>query len=84
MSDRRPAAAVILMRPASSGSPKGGGAGANAAAPVEIFLVRRAESLDFLGGFHAFVGGTTETVDGDIEIDGRVDDRHTLPFGAGA
>lgn len=41
---------MILLRPAQQ-------------FPYEVFLVRRADTLPFMGGFHAFPGGTTEDVD---------------------
>jgi 8-oxo-dGTP pyrophosphatase MutT (NUDIX family) len=53
----RPASTVILLRPAS---------------PLEVFLVRRSDSIAFMGGAHVFPGGR---VDADDHIeDGAIAD----------
>jgi 8-oxo-dGTP pyrophosphatase MutT (NUDIX family) len=50
----RPASTVVLLRPAS---------------PFEVFLVRRSDSIAFMGGAHVFPGGRLDAADhlGDIE-----------------
>jgi len=51
----RPASTVVLLRPAD---------------PFEIFLVRRSDSIAFMGGAHVFPGGRVDATDrlGDIEV----------------
>ena len=46
----RPAASVLLVRPAQ-------------ASPVEVYMIRRQQSMRFLGGFYAFPGGKVEPAD---------------------
>ena len=50
----KPAASVLLVRPAPSG----------VAEPFEVYLVRRQQSMRFLGGFYAFPGGKVDEADG--------------------
>jgi len=57
MRDKR-AAAVVLLRPGDGEE------------PFEVFLARRDPALAFLGGFHAFPGGTVESVDRSTPVDG--------------
>src|SRR5262249_61270575 len=47
----RPAASVLLVRP-------------GAAAPAEVYMIRRQKSMRFLGGFYAFPGGQVDLADG--------------------
>jgi 8-oxo-dGTP pyrophosphatase MutT (NUDIX family) len=47
----RPAASVLLIRP-------GGGAPA-----IEVFMIRRARNMRFLGGYYAFPGGKVDLAD---------------------
>ena len=44
----RPASTVVLLRPAE---------------PVEVFLVRRSDSIAFMGGAHVFPGGRVDATD---------------------
>jgi ribonuclease/clavin/mitogillin len=46
----KPAASVLLVR-------------AGAAEPVEVYMIRRQQSLRFLGGFYAFPGGKVDAAD---------------------
>jgi 8-oxo-dGTP pyrophosphatase MutT (NUDIX family) len=46
----RPAASVILVRPGAS-------------EPLEVFLIRRARAMRFLGGYYAFPGGKVDLAD---------------------
>ena len=46
----RPAASVLLVRP-------------GVASPVEVYMIRRQQSMRFLGGFYAFPGGKVEPAD---------------------
>jgi 8-oxo-dGTP pyrophosphatase MutT (NUDIX family) len=46
----RPAASVLLIRPGR-------------AAPIEVFLIRRARDMRFLGGYYAFPGGKVDLAD---------------------
>lgn len=48
----RPAASVLLVRP-------------GAAAPIEVYMIRRQQSMRFLGGFYAFPGGKVDPADAD-------------------
>lgn len=58
----RPASTVILLRPAD---------------PFEVFLVRRSDSIAFMGGAHVFPGGRVDDAD-------RLDDIDTLSVGSEA
>ncbi|HEY3101122.1 MAG TPA: NUDIX hydrolase [Methylomirabilota bacterium] len=49
----RPAASVIIVR----------GAAADAAEPIEVYMIRRQRSMKFLGGFYAFPGGKVDPGD---------------------
>jgi len=55
----RPAASVVLVRPGAS-------------APVEVYLIRRARSMRFLGGYYAFPGGKVDLGDRRTEALARV------------
>jgi 8-oxo-dGTP pyrophosphatase MutT (NUDIX family) len=44
----RPASTVVLLRPAS---------------PIDVFLVRRSDSIAFMGGAHVFPGGRVDAAD---------------------
>ncbi len=46
----RPAASVLLLRPGST-------------RPIEVFLIRRARNMRFLGGYYAFPGGKVDLDD---------------------
>src|SRR5262245_35054955 len=46
----RPAASVLLIRPGR-------------ATPIEVFLIRRARDMRFLGGYYAFPGGKVDLAD---------------------
>jgi 8-oxo-dGTP pyrophosphatase MutT (NUDIX family) len=50
--EARPAASVLLIRPGRPG-----------AAPIEVFLIRRARDMRFLGGYYAFPGGKVDLAD---------------------
>ena len=58
----RPASTVVLLRPAD---------------PFEVFLVRRSDSIAFMGGAHVFPGGR-------VDEDDRLDDIGALSVGAEA
>ncbi|HEX9669246.1 MAG TPA: hypothetical protein VGC93_07145, partial [Thermoanaerobaculia bacterium] len=53
----RPSAAVILWRRGAGGA-------------LEVFWVQRAETLAFMGGWHAFVGGALAREDAGLEVAG--------------
>ena len=50
MVEARPAASVLLIRPGRAG-------------PIEVFLIRRARDMRFLGGYYAFPGGKVDLAD---------------------
>lgn len=54
----RGSAAVVLWRRGQSGE-------------LEVFWMRRADSLEFMGGWHAFPGGGVARADARIELDGE-------------
>ncbi|MEE8408521.1 MAG: MBL fold metallo-hydrolase [Myxococcota bacterium] len=56
MGEPRNAAAVILLRPTRG------------TAPYEVYLTRRNPALSFMGGFHAFPGGSTDAVDETVTV----------------
>jgi 8-oxo-dGTP pyrophosphatase MutT (NUDIX family) len=56
--EARPAASVLLVRPGRS-------------APVEVYLIRRARDMRFLGGYFAFPGGKVDLADRSVEALGR-------------
>ena len=58
----RPASTVVLLRPAN---------------PFEVFLVRRSDSIAFMGGAHVFPGGR-------VDDDDQLDDIDALSDGAAA
>jgi len=49
----RPAASVVIVRDAASGAPE----------PLEVWMVRRHQTMKFLGGYYAFPGGRVDPVD---------------------
>src|SRR5712691_3392791 len=49
----KPAASVVLVRPAPAG----------AAEPLEAYLIRRNRGMKFLGGYYAFPGGKVDPGD---------------------
>ena len=53
----RPSAAVVLWRRGAGGA-------------LEVFWVQRAETLAFMGGWHAFVGGALAREDAGLEVAG--------------
>ena len=54
----RPASTVVLLRPAR---------------PFDVFLVRRSDSIAFMGGAHVFPGGRVDTADHLDDIDAAGD-----------
>jgi len=66
----RPSASVILWR-----SRSGGG--------VQVFWIRRAESLPFMGGWYAFPGGGLSRQDASVEVKGAPQGLGELPDAAG-
>ena len=54
----RPAATVVLLRPAR---------------PFDVFLVRRSDSIAFMGGAHVFPGGRVDAADHLDHIDTTID-----------
>src|SRR4030095_4590660 len=50
----RPAASVVIVRDAASGSPE----------PLEVWMIRRHQTMKFLGGYYAFPGGRVDPADG--------------------
>jgi len=53
----RPAASVVIVRQSPAGSVE----------PLEVWMIRRHESMKFLGGYYAFPGGRVDTTDGAAE-----------------
>ncbi len=49
----KPAASVVLVRPAPAGARE----------PIEVYLIRRNASMRFLGGYYAFPGGKVDPED---------------------
>jgi len=49
----RPAASVVIVREAAAGAPE----------PLEVWMIRRHESMKFLGGYYAFPGGRVDASD---------------------
>jgi 8-oxo-dGTP pyrophosphatase MutT (NUDIX family) len=56
----RPAASVLLIRPGRT-------------RPIEVFLIRRARDMRFLGGYYAFPGGKVDLADRSAEALRRTD-----------
>ena len=54
----RPASTVVLLRPAN---------------PFEVFLVRRSDSIAFMGGAHVFPGGRVDAADGATDLQALCD-----------
>jgi 8-oxo-dGTP pyrophosphatase MutT (NUDIX family) len=53
----RPAASVVIVRDAATG----------ASEPLEVWMIRRHQTMKFLGGYYAFPGGRVDTADGTTE-----------------
>jgi 8-oxo-dGTP pyrophosphatase MutT (NUDIX family) len=53
----KPAASVVIVRTSASGAPE----------PLEVWMVRRHESMKFLGGYYAFPGGRVDTADASLD-----------------
>src|SRR5262252_5108424 len=53
----RPAASVVIVREAAAGAPE----------PLEVWMIRRHESMKFLGGYYAFPGGRVDITDGSAD-----------------
>ena len=62
---RSSAAVVPWRRSAAGGRAGGGGRGAGG---IEVFWVKRGESLPFMGGWHAFPGGGLSRSDAEIAV----------------
>jgi len=62
---RSSAAVVPWRRSAAGGRAGGGGPGAGG---IEVFWVKRGESLPFMGGWHAFPGGGLSRSDAEIAV----------------
>jgi glyoxylase-like metal-dependent hydrolase (beta-lactamase superfamily II)/8-oxo-dGTP pyrophosphatase MutT (NUDIX family) len=56
----RPSASVVLWRPAGDGDGDG----------VEVYWLRRADTLAFMGGWHAFPGGGLSRADVGVPVQG--------------
>lgn len=69
----RPSAAVIPWRRRHSGIDSG----------VEVYWIRRAEALPFMGGWHAFPGGGLSRSDAAVEVAGQPREMEGLPPAAG-
>jgi 8-oxo-dGTP pyrophosphatase MutT (NUDIX family) len=52
--DPKPAASVVIVRAAAPGAPE----------PLEVWMIRRHQSMKFLGGYYAFPGGRVDAADG--------------------
>ena len=50
----RPAASVVIVRDSPSDAPE----------PIEVWMIRRHQSMKFLGGYYAFPGGRVDEADG--------------------
>jgi 8-oxo-dGTP pyrophosphatase MutT (NUDIX family) len=53
----RPAASVVIVRESPAGAPE----------PLEVWMIRRHQSMKFLGGYYAFPGGRVDAADGAAE-----------------
>jgi len=53
----RPAASVVIVREAPPGAPE----------PLEVWMIRRHQTMKFLGGYYAFPGGRVDAADGAAE-----------------
>jgi 8-oxo-dGTP pyrophosphatase MutT (NUDIX family) len=51
----KPAASVLLVRPGQR-------------APIEVYMIRRQQSMRFLGGFYAFPGGKVDAADAEPRL----------------
>src|SRR5215813_1612081 len=49
----RPAASVVIVRETGAGEPE----------PLEVWMIRRHDSMKFLGGYYAFPGGRVDAAD---------------------
>ena len=50
----RPAASVVIVRSSAPGAPE----------PLEVWMIRRHQTMKFLGGYYAFPGGRVDASDG--------------------
>ncbi|HEY0080815.1 MAG TPA: MBL fold metallo-hydrolase [Pyrinomonadaceae bacterium] len=75
------AAAVILLRGASSSSDadRADAASAEGFGVPEVFLARRSARLAFLGGFYAFPGGQRDASDAEVRVEGYAGDDADVP-----
>ncbi len=55
--DPKPAASVVLVRASAPDAPE----------PLEVYVVRRAQAMRFLGGYYAFPGGKVDPADAAAE-----------------
>jgi glyoxylase-like metal-dependent hydrolase (beta-lactamase superfamily II)/8-oxo-dGTP pyrophosphatase MutT (NUDIX family) len=62
----RSSAAVVPWRRSAAGDRAGGGG--RGAGGIEVFWVKRGESLPFMGGWHAFPGGGLSRSDAEIAV----------------
>jgi 8-oxo-dGTP pyrophosphatase MutT (NUDIX family) len=53
----RPAASVVIVRESSAGAPE----------PLEVWMIRRHQTMKFLGGYYAFPGGRVDAEDAGAE-----------------
>ena len=53
----RPAASVVIVRESPPGAPE----------PLEVWMIRRHQTMKFLGGYYAFPGGRVDAADGAAE-----------------
>src|SRR5436190_22341866 len=58
IAEARPASTVVLLRPAH---------------PFDVFLVRRSDSIAFMGGAHVFPGGRVDAADQIDDLDAASD-----------
>jgi 8-oxo-dGTP pyrophosphatase MutT (NUDIX family) len=58
IADARPASTVVLLRPAH---------------PFDVFLVRRSDSIAFMGGAHVFPGGRVDAADDVADVGATAD-----------
>ena len=56
----RPAASVVIVRESPPGATE----------PLEVWMIRRHQTMKFLGGYYAFPGGRVDTADGSAEAVG--------------
>lgn len=61
VAEPKPAASVLLVRESAPG----------AAEPVEVYMIRRQKTMQFLGGFYAFPGGKVDASDAAPDVMAR-------------